>query len=68
MIGRRHEIAWLQSGFYRDSYHRILLGLFISVSVMVVLICAILYYVVVNPPARYYATTTDGKIIQMKLK
>lgn len=65
MIGRRHEIAWLQSDFYRVTYRRIILALLLSVSIMMILIGVILYLILVNPSARYFATTTQGKIIPM---
>ena len=65
MIGRRHEIAWFQSNFYRDTYRRIIFALLFSVSVMMILIGVILYLILMNPSARYFATTTQGRIIPM---
>jgi intracellular multiplication protein IcmL len=65
MIGNRHEIARFQSDFYRDSYHKMLIALLLSIVVMLGLIAAIIYVVFTQPKPQYYATTTSGQIIPM---
>jgi len=65
MIGRRHEIARMQSDFYRDNYRKILRWLFICVIIMIVLIVAILYLILYRPAQQYYANTVDGKVIPL---
>jgi intracellular multiplication protein IcmL len=65
MLGRRHEVARMQSDFYRINYHRILRALIVSIIIMVLLICAIIYKVLFVPSERYYATTTQGQIIPL---
>lgn len=65
MIGQQHEIARLQSDFYRTQYLKIVRWLNISIVIMIALICAIIYFIFVAPPTDYYATTTTGQIIPM---
>lgn len=65
MLGNRHEIAWLQSDFYRDQYHRILRWLMAALLIIFLLIATIIYLILFQPPQKYYANTTDGKIIDM---
>lgn len=63
MLGTRQEIARLHSDFYRDKYRKTLRRLIISVCLIVILICAIIYLILFRAPPKYYATTTEGKII-----
>ena len=65
MIGPRHELARLQSDFYRDQYRKILRWLFVLVVIMFLLIFAIIYCVLVKPSRSYYGNTTEGKILMM---
>ena len=65
MLGRRHEIARLQSTFYRDSYYKILKALFVTVVIILLLTGGIIYFILFQQPHHYYATTTEGKIIPM---
>lgn len=65
MLGQRHEIAWLQSDFYRQQFQRVLKWLVVLVFIMFILIGAIIYYVLYQPTVHYYANTTDGKILDM---
>lgn len=66
MLGRPNEIARMQSDFYRAKYHRILRWLNVSIVVMIALIAAIIYFVFVEPPTQYYASTTTGQVIRME--
>lgn len=65
MLGPRHEIARLQSDFYRDQFRKILRWLLYSVFVMFALIAGIIYLILFQPAQRYYANTTEGKILPM---
>lgn len=65
MIGRRYEIAWLQSDFYRDQYRKILRWLIVSMTIIFLLIGTIIYLILFKPKQHYYANTTDGKILLM---
>ncbi|EKD70566.1 MAG: hypothetical protein ACD_46C00488G0003 [uncultured bacterium] len=65
MIAPRHEIARLQSDFYRDQFRKLLRWSIISVFVMFALIGAIIYLVLFQPVQRYYASTTEGRILVM---
>ncbi len=65
MIGRKYELARLQSDFYRDNYYKILRSVMVSVVVIFLLIVAILYYVVFTVPSQYYGSATSGQIIPM---
>lgn len=65
MLGQRHEIARLQSDFYRDQYRKILRWLMWSIFIIFVLVGAIFYCIIFKPSQHYYANTTDGKILEM---
>lgn len=65
MIGRKHELARLQSDFYRDNYYKMLRGIIVSAVVIILLILAIIYYVIFMAPPQYYGTATSGQIIPM---
>ncbi len=65
MIGARHEIARLQSDFYRDQFRKILHWLVMSLIIIFLLIGAIIYKILDRPPQGYYANTTNGKILPM---
>lgn len=65
MIGDRKHLVRFQSDFYRDSYRKILRGLMITMIVMFLCIIGIIYYILFQPPTKYYATTTTGRIISM---
>lgn len=65
MWGRRHEIARLQSDFYRDQFRKLLRFLLITVVITLVLIGAIIYKILYEAPQTYYANTTEGKILNM---
>ena len=68
MIGSRHEIARLQSDFYRDQYRKILRWLIVCVFIMFFLIAAIIYKILFKPTPDYYANTSQGKILAMPTK
>lgn len=65
MFGPRHELARLQSDFYRDQYRKTLRWLFVLVVIMFVFIAGIIYFVLVKPSRSYYGNTTEGKILLM---
>lgn len=65
MLGQRHEIARLQSDFYRDQFRKILRWLIGSICIMFLLIAAIVYAIFFQPTVDYYANTSDGKILDM---
>lgn len=68
MLGPRHEIARLQSDFYRDQFRKILRWLTIAIGITFLLIAAILYDIFLyKPVVNYYANTIDGKILDMPL-
>lgn len=65
MLGRRSEIARLQSDFYRDQFRRMVRWLMVSVVIMLLLTAAIIYSILVQPARSYYANTTEGRIMLM---
>lgn len=67
MLGQRHEIARLQSDFYRDQFRKILRWLLGSLLIMFVLLAIIIYLILFQPTIHYYANTTEGKIFSMPL-
>lgn len=65
MIGRRNEIARLQSDFYRDQFRKIVRWLLGAAILMLVLIFLIIYSILVQPTQDYYANTIEGRILDM---
>lgn len=65
MLGQRHDIARLQSDFYRDQFRKILRWLITSLFIIFSLIATIIYLILFHPTPRYYANTSDGIILAM---
>lgn len=65
MIGNREDSARFHSDFYRDKYLGMLRALLLSVCLIVILICGIIYLVLFRDPPQYYATTVNGEIISL---
>lgn len=65
MIGPRHEIARLQSVFYRDMFYKMLRWLVGSLIVIYLLIAAIIYTILFQPTISFYANTVSGRIMPM---
>jgi len=65
MLGSRHEIARLQSDFYRDQFRRTLRWLMYAFALMLVLILGIIYVTLSQPGQEYYANTSEGLILTM---
>ena len=65
MLGARHEIARLQSDFYRDQFRKILRWILYSLLISFLLIAAIIYLILFQPKQTYFSNTTDGKILAM---
>lgn len=65
MIGRKHELARMQSDFYRDYYYKFLRGIILSVFLIFFLAVAIIYHILFTVPPTYYGTATSGQIIPM---
>lgn len=65
MVGRRHEIAWLQSDFYREQFHKMLRALIFCIVIIFVLIGANIYFILFQPMQNFYANTQEGKILAM---
>lgn len=65
MIGRRQEIARLQSDMYRDRYYKMLRSLIVLSGIMLVLVAAIIYVLLSSMVPPFYGSTTEGRIIPM---
>lgn len=65
MLGSKHQLAGMNSDFYRDQFRRILRWLMVAISVIFIQIVVIIYFVFYLPPQLYYANTTEGKILSM---
>lgn len=66
MIAERRKIAKFQSNFYCESYHKILRWFIVSVIIIWLLIAALIWKIAFHPTFRYYAVTSEGKIIPMQ--
>lgn len=59
------EVIRLRNEFYRDSYRKVVGALLICILVVLMLIGA-LTYMITNPPMpKYFATTTEGRIMPL---
>lgn len=59
------EVVRLRNEFYRDSYRKVVGALLLCILTILMLIGA-LTYIVSNPPMpRYFATTTEGRIMPL---
>ena len=65
MLGPRHEIASLQSDFYRIQFRKVLRWLGYSLVIVFLLIAGIFYLILVEPSQSYYGNTSEGKILPM---
>lgn len=65
MLGPRHEIARLQSDFYRDQFRKILRWLITALFIIFALIATVIYLILFHPTPRYYANTSEGLILAM---
>lgn len=56
------ELVHLRNHFYRDSYHRIMVALLLSILVAIAL-SLVVGYIVLNPPRpKYFAVDVNGRI------
>lgn len=67
MLAERRDNARLQSDFYRDQFRQFLRWLIAVVFVILLLITVIAYLIIFGLPRQYYASTTEGKIMQMPM-
>ena len=65
MIAPRSELAYLQSDFYRQKFRKMLRLLIYAVLVIFALIAADIYLNLYRPSQKYYANTTEGRILPM---
>lgn len=65
MIGRRSEIAWLQSDFFREQFRKTVRWLIYAMIIILLLIAAIIYLILFQPRQDFYANTTEGRILDM---
>lgn len=65
MLGSRHEIARLQSDFFRDKFRKELRWLIYSIAILIVLVVSVCYMILTRADPDYYANTTDGRILEM---
>ncbi len=59
------EIVRLRNQFYRDNYRRVISALLICFLAILVLAGIIFYMITHQPQPKYFATTPDGRIIQL---
>jgi intracellular multiplication protein IcmL len=67
MIARRHEMAHLQSNFFRNQFRKILRWILISLIIIFVLIATVSYLILSHPNPPYYANTSEGLILAMPM-
>jgi intracellular multiplication protein IcmL len=60
------ELIQLRNTFYRDSYQRILIALFIMLLVSVGLISVVFFQLTHRPIPQYFAISSDGKLVKLE--
>lgn len=59
------QVVKLRNEFYRDNYRKVVAALLLSFFILLIL-AAGLFYIVTHPPApRYFATSSDGRIVPL---
>ena len=59
------ELVMLRNSFYRDNFHRCVVGLLISVTANVVALFLIFYLFTHRPSPEYFATNSEGRIVKL---
>lgn len=59
------ELVKLRSTFYRDSYRKLVILLFLSWIVIIILVATVYFQAVNRPAPTYFATTESGRIIPL---
>lgn len=59
------ELIRLRNNFYRDNYRRLVLSLMFLLFIVIFLVGVIFYQIYNRPESKYFATTTDGRIMQL---
>lgn len=65
MVDDAAELVRLRNNFYRDNYRRLVLSLMFLLFVIVFLVGVVFYQIYNRPEPKYFATTTDGRIMQL---
>lgn len=65
MLAHRHQIAHLQSNFYRAQFYRMMRYLMYSLISSLIFIFLTIYIVLTQAPPSYLANTMDGQILNM---
>jgi intracellular multiplication protein IcmL len=60
------KLVTLRNAFYKDGFRRLSFVLLMSLLLNVILVCSVLFLSFHRPPARYFATTPQGKLIALK--
>lgn len=59
------EVVQLRNNFYRDSYHKIVIALFVELLVIIFLTIALVLLLAQKPVPKYFAATDSGRIIAL---
>ncbi len=65
MVDDAVEVVRLRNNFYRDNYRRLVGALLILLVIIIMLIGTVFYQIMNRPEPRYFATTVDGRIMQL---
>jgi intracellular multiplication protein IcmL len=66
MAEKAAELIRARNEFYRDNYRKVFGALLLMIVVNIILL-GLIYFIVTNPPSpKYFATTSEGKIIKLQ--
>jgi intracellular multiplication protein IcmL len=59
------ELVRLRNNFYRDNYRRVVSALLLAIIIIIALIGVVFYMITHQPTPKYFATTSDGSLIEL---
>ena len=65
MVDEAAELVRLRNNFYRDNYRRLVTALLLLLIMIIFLVGIVYYQISHRPEPRYFATTVDGRIMQL---
>jgi intracellular multiplication protein IcmL len=65
MVDDAIELVRLRNDFYRDNYRRLVIALVMLLAIIILLLGIIAYQITNRPEPKYFATTVDGRIMQL---
>jgi len=59
------EVVKLRNNFYRDSYHKVIIALIVSLLAVLGTVTVIVFLMITRPTPKYFASTDSGRVIPL---